>query len=91
MADFAYHILILAKSRRTAHIAGSYSTTTTMEDSEFEKETDQTPNIKNTKKKKNKKKNNAIHQLKVLFLSFYKYRLAKWTAETCIHDELFFL
>lgn len=50
LADFAYHILIWAKSERIAYITGGYSTTTTMEDSEFEKETDQTSNIKNTKK-----------------------------------------
>lgn len=54
-ADFVYHIHILAKSGRIAHIAGGYSATTTMEDSKFEKETDQTPNIKNTKKVKQKK------------------------------------
>lgn len=66
---------------------------TTMEDSEFEKETDQTPNIKkykkvkkkemhNSKKKpKRQKRQNTTFSCKGCVLSFYKYRLAKWTVD----------
>lgn len=67
-ADFAYHILILAKSGHIAHIAGGYSTVRTMEDSKFEKETDQTSNIKNTKKVTKKNANSSTKGSVSVFL-----------------------